>query len=71
MLRDSLRRFVEREAPRDKVREWEKKAYFPRTEVFDKFGPMGITGLTVSEEYGGQGVDIVAAIAVVEEFAKR
>jgi alkylation response protein AidB-like acyl-CoA dehydrogenase len=71
MLRESLRRFIEREAPRDKVRIWEKSAYFPRTEVFDKFGPMGITGLTVPEEYGGQGVDIVAAIAVVEEFAKR
>jgi alkylation response protein AidB-like acyl-CoA dehydrogenase len=71
MLRDSLRRFIEKEAPREKIRAWDKIAYFPRVELFDKYGPMGITGLTVEEQYGGAGIDIVAAIAVVEEFAKR
>lgn len=71
MLRDSIRRFIEREAPREAVRRWERDAYFPRTEIFDKLGKMGLMGLTVAEEYGGSGRDVVAAIAVVEELARR
>ena len=37
MLRDSLRRFIEKEAPREKIREW-KRSPISRKEVFDKFG---------------------------------
>ena len=35
MLRDTLRQFIEKEMPRDKVREWDKGDHFPR-EVFNK-----------------------------------
>ncbi len=70
LIRDSVRAFVEKEMPREKAREWDKHNIFPR-DVFDKLAAMGLMGLTVPEEYGGQGPDIYAAMAVIEELAKR
>jgi alkylation response protein AidB-like acyl-CoA dehydrogenase len=70
MLRENMRRFVERELPRDKVRAWDQQCHTP-LEVFRKLAETGVCGLTIAEEYGGVGQDIVAAVAVIEELAKR
>ena len=70
LLRDSLRRFVEREIPRNKVREWDKLGEAP-IEVFRKLAETGVCGLTIDEAYGGQGKDLVAAVAVIEELSRR
>ena len=70
MLRDTLRQFIEREMPRDKVREWDKGDHFPR-EVFNKLADLGLTSLTVPEKYGGNGKDMLATIAVIEELSTR
>lgn len=70
MLRETLRRFVTREMPREKAREWDRHDVFPR-EVFGRLVDLGVTGLTVPEEYGGSGVDIVATMTVIEELSKR
>ena len=70
MLRNTLRQFIEKEMPRDKVREWDKDDYFPR-EVFKKLADLGVTSLTVPEEYGGSGKDMIATIAVIEELCTR
>lgn len=70
MLRRQLRRFVEAELPRDKVRAWERECTFPR-DVLAKLAALGVFGLTVAEEYGGLGRDVVAAIVVIEELARR
>ena len=70
MLRDTLRRFVEAEAPGELVREWDRECRFPR-DVFKKIGELGVCGLTVAEEFGGAGRDVVAAVAVVEELSRR
>jgi alkylation response protein AidB-like acyl-CoA dehydrogenase len=69
-LRDSLRRFVEKEMPRDKAAKWDKENHFPR-DVFQKLAQLGVIGLTVPEEYGGAGRDIVATMIVIEELSKR
>src|SRR5437773_8493440 len=69
-LRDSIRRFVEREMPRDAVRRWDRERMFPR-EVFHRLAATGVCGLTVAEEYGGAGRDIVAAVTVIDELARR
>lgn len=69
MLRDTLKRFVKDNAPRDLVRQWDRECRFPR-DVFRRLGDLGVCGLTVGEEYGGQGRDIVAAVAVLEELAR-
>ena len=70
LLRDSVRRFVEAKMPREAARKWDKENIFPR-DVFAELGKMGVTALTVPAEYGGQGVDIPATMAVIEELAKR
>lgn len=70
MLRDSLRKFVDVEIPRELAATWDRDDYFAR-DVFDKLGPLGVGGLTVPEEYGGVGEDVTATMAVIEELAKR
>jgi len=70
MLRDTLRQFIEKEMPRDKVREWDKNDHFPK-DVFKKLANLGVTSLTVPEEYGGNGKDMMATIATIEELCTR
>jgi alkylation response protein AidB-like acyl-CoA dehydrogenase len=70
LLRESLRRFVEREMPREAVRRWDRERTFP-PDVFRRLAETGVCGLTVAEEYGGAGRDLVAAVAVIEELARR
>lgn len=69
LLRDSMRRFGEREMPPEQVRAWEKDGYFERS-IFDKLAKTGVCGLTVAEEYGGVGEDIFAAMVVIEELTR-
>ena len=68
-LRRQLRRFVEQKAPRDKRRAWDRAHDWPRN-LFRELADMGLCALTVPEEYGGQGQDIVAAVAVIEELSR-
>lgn len=70
MLRQSLRRFLDRECPREKVRRWDEEDYYPR-EVVEKLRELGVFGLTTAEEYGGAGRDIPAAIITIEELCRR
>lgn len=70
LLRESVRRFVDRHMPRELARKWDKQNIFPR-DVHDALAGMGVMGLTVPEEYGGQGVDIPGTMIVIEELARR
>lgn len=70
LLRDTLRRFVDRELPRGLARSLDEEANYSR-EAFRKLCDLGVTGLAVPEEYGGSGVDILSAIVVIEELARR
>jgi alkylation response protein AidB-like acyl-CoA dehydrogenase len=70
LLRDTLRRFLDRELPREAARRHDQAATHPQ-DVFRRLCQLGVTGLTVPEEYGGTGVDILAAVVVIEELAKR
>lgn len=70
MLRETLRRFVAQEMPREDARKWDHDNHFPR-EVFDKLASLGVTGLTVPEQYGGAGRDIVATMVTIEELSRR
>lgn len=67
-LRQNLRRFIAAKAPREKRREWDRTHSWPR-DLFRELADMGLCGLTVAEEYGGLGHDIVAAVAVIEELS--
>jgi alkylation response protein AidB-like acyl-CoA dehydrogenase len=68
-LRTQLRRFVAEKAPREKVRTWDRTHTWPR-DLFAELADMGLCGLTIDEEYGGLGPDIVAAVAVIEELSR-
>jgi alkylation response protein AidB-like acyl-CoA dehydrogenase len=70
MLRESLRRFVAAEMPRDAAQRWDAEDRFPRA-VFDKLAALGVTGSTIPEEYGGNGRDISATMATIEELSRR
>jgi alkylation response protein AidB-like acyl-CoA dehydrogenase len=69
-LRESLERFVEREMPRGAAAAWDSGNHFPR-DVFGKLADLGVMGLTIPEEYGGFGRDIVATMVVIEELSRR
>ncbi len=68
-LRSQLQRFVAEKAPRQKRREWDRNHSFPR-DLYADLAAMGLCGLTVPEEYGGSGPDILAAVAAIEELCR-
>jgi alkylation response protein AidB-like acyl-CoA dehydrogenase len=64
-LRESIARFVAKElAPH--ADEWEETT-FPDW-VFNRMGELGFLGLSVPEEYGGQGGDYYANLVLAEEM---
>ncbi len=69
MLREVLRRFVAEEMPPEKRRQWDREHRFP-PELFAKLAALGVCGLTIDEAWGGQGRDLVAAVAVIEELCR-
>ena len=68
-LRDTVARFVAQHAPREARIAWDRAHAWPR-DVYAELNKLGLTALTVTEQYGGAGQDIVAAIAVIEELAQ-
>jgi alkylation response protein AidB-like acyl-CoA dehydrogenase len=68
-LRDTLRRFAAAEMPRELLRQWDRQNAFDPA-VFAKLAALGVCGLTIDEEHGGAGRDLVAAIAVIEELSR-
>jgi alkylation response protein AidB-like acyl-CoA dehydrogenase len=67
MLRDTARRFLEREvAPR--VAEAEATGTFPR-DLYPRLAELGFVGATVAAEHGGHGLDFTSYLVLVEELA--
>src|SRR5687768_10419121 len=69
ILRETLRRFVASELPPEARQRYDREHRFPR-EVFAKLAALGVCGLTIDEQYGGQGRDLIAAVAVIEELCR-
>ncbi|HSO67014.1 MAG TPA: acyl-CoA dehydrogenase family protein [Desulfatirhabdiaceae bacterium] len=68
ILRDSVRKFAEKEI-RPAARELDKKEEFSY-ETMQKMAELGLFGVFVSEEYGGQGMDYLSYIIATEEIAR-
>ena len=66
-LRESIRAFVDREIV-PHVEEWEETT-FPDS-IVRRMGDLGLLGLSVPEEYGGQGGDYFTNIVLAEEIAR-
>ncbi len=67
MLREMIRDFVD-EFVEPHAHEYDKKEQF-NIELFRDLGELGLLGITVPEEYGGAGLDAVAATIAHEELS--
>ncbi len=68
LFRQTIRELVDREI-RPVVKDWEHSGRYP-TEIVERMRTMGLFGLTVPEEYGGMGADLVSLAIVFEEISR-
>ncbi|MBT4090664.1 MAG: acyl-CoA dehydrogenase [Deltaproteobacteria bacterium] len=68
MIRKEVRRFAEKEITPVAIELDEKEEF--SVELTRKMGDIGLFGMFVSEEYGGQGLDYISYIIGVEEIAR-
>ena len=52
-----------------KLMEWDENQIFP-TEIFKKFGELGLMGVLVPQEYGGAGFSYTEYVTVISEIGK-
>ncbi len=68
-FQDVMRKVVAREAPREKVREWDATRSFPYA-FFDKLAELECLKAGIPEEYGGNGVDVMYMTILCEEISR-
>ena len=68
LIRSSLRDFVKKEIT-PFIEDWAEKNHFPY-EMVKKFGEIGAFGPTVSEEYGGGGLDYISYGLIMQEIER-
>jgi len=68
MIRDTVRDFAEREI-RPVAKDLDEKAEFSPA-LTKKMGELGLFGMYLPEQYGGQGLDTLSYIIAVEELAR-
>lgn len=66
LIRESIRDFVNVEISPN-IEEWFEKNHFP-LEIVKKMGSTGIFGPTVSQEYGGGGLDNISYGLIMQEL---
>jgi alkylation response protein AidB-like acyl-CoA dehydrogenase len=70
MLRDSVRKMLDRVATREYVRMTDVEGRFPY-ELYDAFVELGLLGMVFPEEYGGLGGGIIDFVIVCEEIGRK
>jgi len=69
MIAQAVRDLCEREV-RPHVMEWDESQYFPKELFTDHFGPAGMLGVFVPEEYGGAGLGYNEYVDTIVETAR-
>ena len=67
LLAETLREFVAREVEQQAAEHDRSESF--NLPLFRKAGELGLLGITISEEYGGAGMDAVAAVQVMEALS--
>lgn len=70
LMRETIRKFVETEIPRERAQEIDERDEFPH-ELLQKLCDLGFMGLNVPEEYGGMGGTVMDLMIFDEEISKR
>lgn len=68
-LREQVRRFCEKELPREYVRWMDEHCDFVPPPLWDKLAGLGLFGVTIPEEYGGLGLGLLECTIMLEELA--
>ncbi|MCP4754401.1 MAG: hypothetical protein GY866_26255 [Proteobacteria bacterium] len=68
MIRQAIRDWVSKECPRDIVGELDERGEFPK-KLYQKLSKLGFYGMTIAEEYEGEGKNMLGACLVAEEIA--
>ena len=68
MMLDMLKKFKEKECPKEKIAEWDEANHFP-VDVWKKLGNEGILGACFPEEYDGTGGNIIDETLITEEIS--
>ena len=69
MFKKSVRKFMEKECPREYVRQHDEEEKFP-SDLFQKMARMGWMGLPFPEKYGGSGWGVMELTLLLEELAR-
>ena len=70
MLQDSVRRFCEKELPKDIVRKSDENEELPPG-IWSKMAELGWLGIALPEEYGGTGGSIIEQLIIMEELSRK
>ncbi|MBK9764000.1 MAG: acyl-CoA dehydrogenase family protein [Flavobacteriales bacterium] len=69
MIAQAVRDLCEREV-RPNVMEWDESQYFPKELFTNHFGPAGMLGVFVPEEYGGSGLGYFEYVETIVEVSR-
>jgi alkylation response protein AidB-like acyl-CoA dehydrogenase len=69
ILRDTVRRFIIKECPREVVRSHDEEERFP-SELFTKMAALGWMGVPYPERYGGLGGNAIDLTIILEEISR-
>ena len=67
MLREMVRDFVEKKVEEQALKHDREEKF--NIDLFRELGELGLLGITVSEDYGGSGLDAISALIVHEELS--
>jgi acyl-CoA dehydrogenase len=70
LFRRQVRKWVDKEAPKDYARELERHEHVYPLDLWDKFTAAGYHGLSVPEQYGGEGGDIITQSVLARELCR-
>lgn len=70
LIRDTYRRFCDQELTPEYVRWLDENTSFLPDDMLAKFAALGTMGLSIPEEYGGQGLGMTELVIMIEEVSR-